>query len=307
MEFVPDRVAFGRHESFPLRFGWLTKGFQAFQKDPNIFAKDEAIIELGVGRNMVHAIRYWLRATGMLGMKANQLSTTDLGERLFSAESGWDPYLEDEATIWLLHWQLASYPQEATTFFWFFNRFHRTEFAAAEATTALLDFAMENITTRSSTATLKKDVAVILRMYVQTVDKGKAIVDEALDSPLSLLKLITYSPATKIYFSRYEDHRDVPLGIFGYAIAELFSNYGASEIPIEELMYSKDGRVAPGSIFRLSEQGLLTRLEQLVNYLPGVFEIRESAGIHQLYKLEDVKSFEYLEEHYKAWTQGKAT
>lgn len=305
MEFASDRVAFGRHESFPLRFGWLTKGFQAFQKDPEIFSKEESIIELGVGRNMVNSIRYWLRATSMLDMKSNQLIATTLGTKIFS-EHGWDPYLEDEATIWLLHWQLASNPEEATAWYWFFNRFHKPEFSNTEAATALLDFTKDNVTSRTSAGTVKKDAAVLLRMYVQTIEKTNTIAEEALDSPLSLLKLVTYSPATKIYFSRYEDKRDVPLGVLGFAIAEIFSKFRITEIPIEELMYSSNGKVAPGSVFRFSEQGLLTKLEQLVNYLPGIFEIRETAGIHQLYMLNPIDSFDYLEEHYKAWVQGKA-
>ena len=27
--FTPQKAAFGRHETFALRYGWLTKGFQA--------------------------------------------------------------------------------------------------------------------------------------------------------------------------------------------------------------------------------------------------------------------------------------
>ena len=32
MIFSPSKVAFGRHESFALRYGWLTKGFQEFEE-----------------------------------------------------------------------------------------------------------------------------------------------------------------------------------------------------------------------------------------------------------------------------------
>ena len=37
MKFNPKKVAFGRHESFQLRFSWLTKGLQELQNDPKIF------------------------------------------------------------------------------------------------------------------------------------------------------------------------------------------------------------------------------------------------------------------------------
>ena len=58
-------TAFGRHESFPLRFGWITKGLQALADDPKIFTRDDATVVLGVGKNMVASIRYWLQATGI--------------------------------------------------------------------------------------------------------------------------------------------------------------------------------------------------------------------------------------------------
>jgi hypothetical protein len=52
-----QKTAFGRHETFALRYGWLTKGYQAAQKDPKIFQSDEATVTLGVGVNMVNSIQ----------------------------------------------------------------------------------------------------------------------------------------------------------------------------------------------------------------------------------------------------------
>ena len=43
------------------------------------------------------------------------------------AQPGWaglDPYLEDPATLWLLHWQIASNLGRATTWFWTFSHFN---------------------------------------------------------------------------------------------------------------------------------------------------------------------------------------
>lgn len=59
MKLDPKQTAFGRHETFPLRYAWLTKGFEALQALPNIFSQpDRAMVLLGVGRNMVSAIQY---------------------------------------------------------------------------------------------------------------------------------------------------------------------------------------------------------------------------------------------------------
>lgn len=300
MTFDSSKVAFGRHESFALRYGWLTKGFQEFKKNQGIFNSPDAIVRLGVGKNMVNSIRHWLRAAKLIEFSSDNKTktTTPLGDAIFS-ESGWDPYLEDEATIWLIHWLLATNPNHATTWYWFFNRFHKPEFTSKEVGTALLDFAKEQITAKTSVTTIKNDAAVFLRMYVQSRNSQKITVEEALDSPLSLLKLITYSPASKMYQSRLSKRDSLPLGILGFAITEIFNQSGQSEIPIEDLMYSKNGGIAPGLVFRLSENSLLTKLEQLIHYIPGVYEIRETAGINQMYMLEDIEALDYLKKYYQ--------
>jgi len=97
-----DRSAFGRHETFPLRFGWLTKGHQAWCENPDIFEQDDATVTLGVGKNMVSAIKYWMLATQIVHHDKTVFRPAELGSKIFD-EVGWDPYLEDDATCpaWL--------------------------------------------------------------------------------------------------------------------------------------------------------------------------------------------------------------
>jgi hypothetical protein len=63
LEYCFDKASFGRHQTFPLRYAWLTKGFHALTANPRIFDSDEATVTLGVGKNMVASIQYWLQAT----------------------------------------------------------------------------------------------------------------------------------------------------------------------------------------------------------------------------------------------------
>ncbi len=72
-----------------------------------------------------------------------------------------------------------------------------------------------------------------------------------------------------------------------------------SELPIEDLMYAKGGYPAPGAVFRLTENAMITKLERLIHQMPGIFEIRETAGIHQVYLLEKIEPMEFLEFHYQ--------
>jgi hypothetical protein len=297
--FDPKRTSFGRHETFSLRFSWLTKGYQAFRKMPEIFNADNATIELGVGKNMVASIRYWLRACQII--KADSSATTEIGEAIFNEKTGFDPYLEDEATIWLLHWLLASNSSVATSWYWFFNKYHKPEFTSQELVTSLNDFVKDVIIEgkKPSLATLKNDAQLIHRMYTQSKGNGRTPLEEALDSPLALLRIMSQAAGGRRFISRPEARATLPLAVLGYAVIQVMQDRNLKSIPIEDLMYARGSFCAPGAVFRLTENDLITKLEKLVNYLPGVFDIRDTAGIHQLFLINECSSVDFLNEHYK--------
>jgi hypothetical protein len=98
------------HESFSCRYSWLPKAVRSLARDSGLFSNEEhAMVELGVGKNMVRAIRFWAQVTGMVTTtpKTRGHSLTDLGITLLS-EDGLDPFLEDIRTLWLLHWNLST-------------------------------------------------------------------------------------------------------------------------------------------------------------------------------------------------------
>lgn len=291
-----DRYAFGRHETFPLRFGWLPKGYQAWSENSNVFEDEEATVRLGVGKNMVSAIKYWLIATQVVQSDRQSIKSSALGESIFALD-GWDPYLEDDATIWLLHWLIASNPAEATTPFWFFNRFHKPEFSIKELMDALKYFVSEHLSARVSEATLKHDVALLVRMYQPTLSSKSVPLEEGLDSPVAMLGLIEFASGSKYHESKPE-FRSVPVAIFAFSVVQLIVESGESYLPIERLMRSDGILAAPGCVFRLTEECLIAKLEEMIAWYPGVFELRETAGIHQLYLLKEIEPLALLRRHY---------
>jgi len=307
MKFNPDKMAFGRHETFAVRYGWLSKGFQAMtaKNGSKIFESDEATVKLGVGKNMVAAIKYWLRACRMIDPVENV--PTELGICLL-ADNGLDPYLEDEATIWLLHWLLATNSELATSWYWFFNRFHKPEFTGQELTTALSDFVSDQVTNKKkpSLGTLKNDATLIPRMYTQSKGNTRTPIEDALDSPFALLKLVTQSAGGRSYQSRPNPRPDLPLGILGFAVCEMFAMKETTTIPVEDFMYSKDNYPAIGSVFRLTENDLVAKLEKLVGFIPNIFDIRDTAGQHQLYMSTNINPIEFVKQHYKNASKGIA-
>ena len=64
----PSRLQeiFSGHETFPFRYAWLKKGFDGLLRRPDVFGSDDAMVELGVGKNRVRSIRHWCLATRVL-------------------------------------------------------------------------------------------------------------------------------------------------------------------------------------------------------------------------------------------------
>ena len=50
---------FSGHESFACRYAWLPKAYRALRNDPLIFSDEpRAMVELGLGKNMVRSLRF---------------------------------------------------------------------------------------------------------------------------------------------------------------------------------------------------------------------------------------------------------
>ena len=112
------------HETFPLRYGWLKKAFDAIMStegdagNKEVFLGDDAIARFGVGKNMVASMRHWAAAADIIEETrgVGVIGTTVFGNKIFGAD-GLDPYMEHPTTLWLVHWKLAARPAK-TTWFW---------------------------------------------------------------------------------------------------------------------------------------------------------------------------------------------
>ena len=64
-KLATQRYSFSGHESFHCRSLWLKKGYD-FLNNGYAFNSPDAVVHLGVGKNMVAAIRFWMKAFGRL-------------------------------------------------------------------------------------------------------------------------------------------------------------------------------------------------------------------------------------------------
>jgi len=288
---VPSLI-FARHETFHPRFGWLKKGYDAAVKNSNIFLEEDAAVTLGVGKNMVRSIRYWCSAFGVLsevsrkGSVAKECVSSNLGDKLL-ADDGWDPYLESNASLWLLHWQLVQPGGHATAWNYTFNTFHLSEFTEKQLFQSLEDHIKKVYPLISiSPASIKKDVNCILRMYARrSTNKSKALTEESLNCPFSKLGIIE-SGGDSPYFTFKVGPKD---GLEPEIIVSSCLQYAslqdtsANTIALSRLLYDSG---SPGLAFKLTENDIYQAIEIVAEGYDKI-TVSDSAGIIQLSYFED--------------------
>ena len=284
------------HETFPLRYGWLKKAFDAVRKtedDENsrsVFSAEDAIARFGVGKNMVSSIRHWASAAGVINDDSPKIITTPLGRRIFS-ESGLDPYMENPATAWLVHWQLCGKPNK-TTWFWAFSYFPALFFEREQLVGRLEKLAKERGWPRASPGTIRKDVACFVRTYVPQPASGKTSREDTLESPLTELGLIR--PIGKRDVFRFVRGRKPSLGhgVFCYAVTKFWLRSSKeTTLPFEALAHEPG---SPGRVFLLDENDLVDRLATLEDVSKGLYRWSETAGLKQLIRNQDFNGYEAI-------------
>ena len=224
--------SFARHETFHPRYGWFRKAYTVAAADPGVFGREDAPVVIGVGKNMVRAIRFWGLAAKLIvedprspSRRAPSLVPTCRGHALFGA-SGWDPYMEDPGTLWLLHWLLLARRCRLPVWWLAFNEFHAVEFAESdleEAVTAQLEAVAAWSMPHPSS--LRKDLSALARTYCSVPRTGRVSIDDVLDSPLRELKILQRSPATGLLRFRLGPKPTLPAPIVAYAALDYLDRY----------------------------------------------------------------------------------
>ena len=298
----PDKIkpSFSGHETFPFRYTWLKKGVDAVTDDPTVFSSDRATITLGVGKNMVRSIRHWCTAARLIQPKEDdraQLEPTDIGKAIF-ADDGFDPYLEDSATLWLIHARLASKASRAATWYWAFGYFNQNEFKKERFTADLIDWAGKNGRDRISENSINRDVDCFLRTYVPSRMTKGTIMEDSFNCPLVELGLISDSSDGLTYQFHRGAKPSLPTPVFAAVLSRLWeSRFGdRNSLALAEIAYSPE---SPGQIFKLDEDSVVGYLEELEPLTDGALRYDETAGLKQVYREKEVDKIGLLRNHYR--------
>jgi Protein of unknown function (DUF4007) len=287
--------SFSGHETFPFRYPWLKKGFDAASDDGGVFLREDAITTLGVGKNMVRSIRHWCLTAGVLEETpgvGGTLRTTALGKILL-ADDGLDAYLEDPTTLWLLHWQIATNRARATTWFWAFSHFHEPEFTREALASALFKWTQTLSGKQVAESSLRRDVEVFLRTYAPARHSRGDFAEDSLDCPLVELGVIMQPTGGQTYRFRRGSQQSLPDGILLYAILRFWEGFS----PAAETLALQDIARQPGSpgrVFKIDESSLAERLEGVEVQTDGALSYIETAGMRQIYRRKRLDPHEAL-------------
>ena len=215
------------------------------------------------------------------------------------ADDGFDPYLEDTATLWLIHWRLATNVNRATTWYWAFSIFSQNEFSKNTFIAELIDWAKRNAQNRISENSIKRDVDCFFRTYVPSRQTKTTIVEDTFDCPLVELNLISDSSEGNTYRFHRGPKPSLPIEIFAAALSEFWDARfsGNNTLTLANIAYSEK---SPGRTFLLDEDTLAEYLDRLENLTAGAFRYDETAGMKQVYRDGKIDPKEMFHRYYRS-------
>ena len=294
----------GRHETFTPRYRWLKKGFDAAKVDGNVFSAPDAIERLGVGKNMVRSIRFWCLAFHLLTYKDGHtnkgqkgaLVPTKLGNKLLD-DDGWDPYLEDIASLWLLHWQIFEPPFQAASWSLAFNDLKISTFDIKQLNRALISASQQYEKLMSlSENSYEKDASCIIRMYASASQESSFDIE----SPFSQIAIIREAEEPKTYRFDLTAKQSLPSLIF---VAACFSyayhtQPNQRSLSLHKILFDFN---SPGIVFKISETDAGRHLDAASRLIDGV-DFVETMGYRalQFNRKPDELFWEALENYYSS-------
>ncbi|MEL0115892.1 MAG: DUF4007 family protein [Gammaproteobacteria bacterium] len=304
MLFNNSAIAFGRNETFALRYNWIFKGISSLKENPDIFSSPDALNHLGVGKNMMLSMRYWLLAYKLTD-KDNHSDFSDLAAFIFDPDKGKDPFIEDVGTLWLLHWNLCTNPTQATLYYWFFNFYNKTSFSKSEVLNSLEDWIEFKSSRKVSSKTLERDINLLLKTY-SAVESTSENFEDLLENPFYEMALINKNLDGNFRCSI--QHRDtISKYLLGYFIADLKEYFtqqdlingpkNFDQLPVSEILNSTE-MPSIQKIFKTTEDCLYFLLEELQAAYPAVFKLDDTAGQKNLYINNLPNKLTFLEDYY---------
>jgi hypothetical protein len=298
---------FAKHETFHIRDGWLYKGLDAIEREPSIFMQKGAPEELGIGKNMVRALRFWMQATGLTyeKIKKETRSKEQLPTRFGATVRQHDPYLEEDGTSWLIHYHLVTNADMATTWYWFFNHYAPFNFTRDTFIKGLERWVgmREDRPKKISINSFQKDFDCLTRTYLPGLQDRSP--EDQLECPLTELGLLTAIFQNDREGKRYHHYRlehpdvaQISPWVFLYILLDRQEKErpDARQVTLDQVL-REAGNV--GRVLNISSRDLDEMLSRMEDQFSPEFQVRlvRTGGLDQL-TLPDIAAESVLYQYY---------
>lgn len=293
---------FGKHETFHIRDGWLFKGLNKVKEEKTIFLDESAPEKLGLGKNMVRSLRFWMQAFGLTRERQTNRGRvqelTPFGELVLQ----FDPYQELDGTLWLLHHQLVCSDEQATTWYWFFNHYAPVEFTRDDFIERLQIWITANLPEKNiSKGTLENDFACLIHTYLPSQrDKNP---EDLSDSPLSSLGLLSFTDdhdldQQRIRRFHFHTGTNIPPLIFLYVLLsrQQVEHSGANQVSLNTALRDAKNVGRTFNIGLVTLEEILARIED--EYPDLQVRLTRTGGLDQL-TLPNVSAENVLRKFYE--------
>ncbi|KEG39391.1 DUF4007 family protein [Streptomyces althioticus] len=305
--------SFARHETFAPRFGWLHKAYMQVKRDQGAFLAADAPVRFGVGKNMVNAMRYWSRAFKLTrecnptkGTQA-KFSYPTWEARWLLDEDGADPYLEENGSLWLLHWWLVSSrpgaKSHAPAWYTAFHLAPFSRFTVADMTQVVTRHVNFSYDKSPEEASIVKDIECLTKMYARSAPEkagSPGSYEDLLACPFRDLDLLTFvGTRGNAEWQFTSGHRtSLPARVLAYACLDYAAKFSrqANSISVARLA-NEPG--SPGRAFRVRENEIVTALQKVAADHPQL-DLTEAVGQRSLAFSADPfdLAWEVLDEQY---------
>ena len=287
---------FGGHETFAVREGWFTKSLEALKADKDLFKDPLACDRLGVGRNMAKSIRHWLQVAELVnkGNRKVPLEISEVGKLIMRK----DRYFLRAGTWWAIHINIVTCDTDAVAWKWFFNRAYTFPFDRMSCSSDMLRQLTIEGKKPPSRTTLNNDISCLLSSYAVSIPPANRNPEEAIDSPLQALGLVTHLRETDTYLANRK-RKKIPPAIVGYAFAKSIPSTNNDKHitkPLSQIFALQNG---PSKMLVLDHEALLDTLQEAETGLGADFIHVELSGDERTVRFKNLMPIKWLTKYYE--------
>jgi hypothetical protein len=249
--------------------------------DSEIFHREDAPVRLGVGKNMVNAMRYWSQAFKLTHEHPHPepsyrayIASPTWRARWLLDEEGADPYLEDTGSLWLLHWWLLSTTPDAKclvpSWYVMFHLAPISKVTTEEMAALIMRHVNESYSADMVPApeSVNRDVDCLVKMYALDQEYNPlspGSFEDLLMSPFRELGLLEGQGKGREKTWRFTNgsRPNLPAPVLAYACLDYASQFSAGPGSISLARLANEPG-APGRAFRVREPELGKVIEPVV-------------------------------------------